>query len=128
MRYALLDADGVVLDLIEADAEFAGALVDQVADETVDTGPHLDAVHRALPLEDADSEVSLGWRRARNGRWSAPEPTEEQRAAEAAAAAEQEGRTAADAFVTAALERVRDGGELSPSERDRLDLIRLARG
>lgn len=71
MRYALLDADGVVVDLIEADVDFADALAAQVDDDSIDTPAHLDAVRRAVALgDDTPSDVTVGWRLARK-KWSA---------------------------------------------------------
>ena len=122
--WALLDADGVVANVIVADEEFIASLDDLIDDPDTDTGDL--AKGKRYRVDDLDEPVSVGWKRSRNGRWVAPvppEPTEEELAARAAA----EQRAADDAWLADALGKVRGGGKLTQDERDRLALIQASR-
>lgn len=84
---ALLDDEGNVVQVIVADAAFAAELPRLIADPTVPTPPALTAVRatRNLTREDKQRGVGIGWRRAGNGRLTAPprpEPQDEARPAD----------------------------------------------
>ena len=69
--YAIIDADGLIVDRIVADAEFVKALPDMIADEDVDSG-NLDPSHRYVDITDRDPMPGIGWTRGRNGRFTPP--------------------------------------------------------
>jgi hypothetical protein len=122
--FALLDADGLVLNVIIADQAYVDELAAQLDDPDVDTGSIEFA--RAVDITGREPMPGIGWTRAGNGRFVAPEPPEPSQA-ELDAQAEQDRRAADDAFIADVLERVAAGGALTDTERDRLELVRLAR-
>lgn len=84
-EYALLSADGVVENVIVADAEFIAQLPDMIASEDVDTGAL--TFDRAEDVTDVDPKPGIGWAH-RDGEWvderPQPEPTDDDDAPAAA--------------------------------------------
>lgn len=127
--FAVLDADGVVINKIVAGQEFIDTLIEHIADPDIDSGEY-DESNRFVDITDRDPQPNIGWARAKNGRFIAPvppEPTAEEVAAREQAEAEASARADDDAFLAELDTRVRGGGRLTQDERDRMDLIRLRR-
>ena len=71
-QYALVDADGLVFNVIEADQDFIDALPELVVDPDVDTSPELKRVRETAHVNHPDAPA-IGWRR--NGKnWERPVP------------------------------------------------------
>lgn len=125
--YAVLDADGVVENVIVADADFIAELQSNIADPDVDTGAFT-SDQRFVDV--TDKGVGVGWKRAGNGRFTAPvppEPTPEELQAQEDAEAAATRRTADDAFLAGLQDKVAAGESLTQDERDRMALIQLSR-
>jgi len=123
--FALLDADGTVLNVIVADQEFIDGLAAQVADPDVDTGDL--TFDKAVDV--TGKGVGPGHKRAKNGKFSPPvipPPTPEEIAAQEAVEAADAQRAEDDAFLDTLDGKVRKGTSLTQDERDRKDVI-LAR-
>ena len=135
--FAVLDADGVVENVIVADQEFIDSLSDAIADPDTNTGT-LTPKHRFVDVTNVDgaadggpgSAIGIGWKKAKNGRWVAPtppEPTQAELDARAAAEAQNAQRAADDEFLAAVQAKVNAGTSLTQDERDRLTLINASR-
>lgn len=125
-KYAFVDTNGVVTNLIVADKAFIDALPKQIADPNVDTG---DIIFSKV-VDVTDKDVNIGYIQQSNGSFKAPvppPPTQEQLDAIAAAEAETAQR---EADTTRLAELRKKVGPLNPGltqdERDELNVLMLS--
>lgn len=134
--WALVDGDGNVINTIVADDDFIKALPALVDDDSVDTGDLPKGV-KGYDVTDLDERPVPGdHKRASNGRWTLREGVKERKDKEALEAQESAARAQAeaakragdDAFLDEVGAKARSKKPLTQDERDRMQLIALARG
>lgn len=110
--YALVDANGLVFNIIVADQKF------------IDSG--LIEFNKAVNITTLDSRPSVGWTHVKNERFTPP-TQEEIDATVAQATAQAEAQIADDEFLSDVAIRLRKGDEIAQAERDRLLALQLTR-
>lgn len=123
-NFAVVDSNGVVVNVIVADQEFIDSLPDLVADPTLDTTNF----NGAKFYDISNKNVSVGYTRNSNGSYSPKVPTEEEINAEQAAS-DLIAQIASDkARLIELRAKVGPGNPgLTQDERDELNVIMLTR-
>lgn len=123
--FAVVDAAGVVENVIVADQEFIDGLTAAVADPNHDTGT-LTVDHVYVNVTALDPQPGVQWT-YKNDVFVAPLLPEPPPKAAAAQAAMQAQRTEEDVFLTGLRDKMAKGVYLSQDERDRMQVIQLTR-
>lgn len=127
--YAVVGTDGVVINVIEADADFIKKLPKQIADDSIDTG-YLDAAHKFYDVTNLDPKPGTGWTRVANGKFNPPpvvEPTPEEIAAKEQAEEAMVQWNDDEAFLSEMKTKFKNKQQLTQAERDRMLQIDLSR-